>query len=272
MDDDREKPATRPRALPAALGPLLRGRSWFRDRVGESGCTIWRLHRPGEPDLYLKRGRGSFALDVSDEAARLAWIRGRVPAPAMLACVEEAGAAWLLSTALPGRTAWQVLEEAPSAQRPALAATLATFLRRLHDLPAADCPFDSGHERRLGQARARLAAGLIDEEDFDDERHGWSADRVVAEMTAMLPLPPDATVVTHGDYSLDNILMADGAVTGVIDVARLGVADRYQDLATLWNGLRDFGPEPVEAALEAYGASPPDERRMRFHLLLDECF
>lgn len=272
MDDDRENPAARPRGLPAPLGPLVRGRRWFRDRVGESGGTIWRLHRPGEADLYLKRGRGAFATDVSDEAARLAWIAGRVPAPALLACVEEAGTAWLLSTALPGRTAWQVLEAAAPADRPALAATVVTFLRRLHDVPAADCPFDSSHERRLEQARARLAAGLIDEEDFDPEREGWSADRVVAEMAALLPLPADEPVVTHGDYSLDNILMADGMVTGVIDLGRLGVADRYQDLAILWNGLRDFGPEPAEAALRAYGASPPDEPRMRFHLLLDECF
>lgn len=272
MEDEREKPATRPRGLPATLGPLVRSRRWFRDQVGESGCAVWRLHRPGEPDLYLKRGRGDFAVDAADEGARLAWLEGRVLAPAMRACVEEAGTTWLLSTALPGRTAWQVLKEAEPAEHPALAATLATFLRRLHDLPAADCPFDSGHAHRLEQARARLDAGLIDEEDFDDERRGWSAERVLAEMTALLPLLEDTPVVTHGDYSLDNILVADGAVTGVIDLGRLGLADRYQDLAILWNGLREFGDDVAAAALRAYGAWPSDEHRMRFHLLLDECF
>jgi len=272
MEDDREKPAARPRGVPAMLAPLVCGRRWFRDRVGESGCAIWRLHRPGEPDLYLKRGRGAFAGDAADEGMRLRWLQGRVPAPSMLAHVAEEGVLWLLSTALPGRTAWQVIGDAPPADRPALAAALGTFLRGLHDLPVADCPFDSGHGRRLQQARERLAAGLIDEEDFDAEHEGWPAERVVAEMTALLPLPTDAAVVTHGDYSLDNILMAGGAVTGVIDLGRLGMADRYQDLAILWNGLREFGADAAEAALRAYGAWPPDERRMRFHLLLDECF
>lgn len=240
--------------------------------MGESGGTVWRLHRPGEPDLYLKRGQGRVARDVADEAARMAWLAGRAPAPALLACVETAGAVWLLSTALPGRTAWQVLEDAAPGDRLALAATLGTFLRRLHDLHVADCPFDSGHGMRLEQAKARLAAGLIDEDDFDDERQGWSAERVVAEIEALLPLPDDAPVVTHGDCSLDNILIEDGAVTGTIDLGRLGVADRYQDLAILWNGLREFGDDVAEAGLRACGAWPPDERRMRFHLLLDECF
>jgi len=33
-------------------------------------------------------------------------------------------------------------------------------------------------------------------------------------------------VVTHGDLSLDNILLQEGKVVGVIDVARVGIADR----------------------------------------------
>jgi len=272
MDDEREKPVGRPRRVPAALAPPVRGRRWFRDTVGESGCTVWRLHRPDEPDLYLKRGRGGFAGDAADEAARMRWLEDRVAAPRVMACVEEDGAVWLLSTAMPGRTAWQAMEDAGRAERMAIAEAAATFLRRLHDLPAGECPFDSGHGLRLGQARARLAAGLIDEEDFDEERLGWSADRVVAEMEALLPLPVEAAVVTHGDYSLDNMMVGDGAVTGVIDLGRLGVADRYQDLAILWNGLREFGEDVAAAGLRAYGAWPADERRMRFHLLLDECF
>ncbi|WP_395407342.1 phosphotransferase [Pseudoduganella sp. UC29_106] len=130
---------------------------------------------------------------------------------------------------------------------------------------------DDGRTARLHKARARLDAGLVDEEDFDAERAGWSAARVWAEMTALLPLPPDP-VVTHGDFSLNNLFLHHGEVAGCIDVGRAGVADRYQDLAILWNCLGEFGPSLQRRLFESYGIPRPDERRLRFHLMLDEFF
>lgn len=79
-------------------------------------------------------------------------------------------------------------------------------------------------------------------------------------------------MVTHGDFSLDNLMIREGEVTGCIDVGRMGVADRYQDLAILWNSLGEFGPELQARLLEQYGVEEPDQRRLRFHLLLDELF
>jgi hypothetical protein len=66
---------------------------------------------------------------------------------------------------------------------------------------------------RLRAARARIDAGLVNEDDFDEERAGWSAAEVWDALQALLPLAPDP-VVTHGDYSLDNLFFQDGAVTG----------------------------------------------------------
>jgi len=272
MDGEREIPARRPRGLPAALAPHLRGRSWFRDRVGESGCAVWRLARPGAPDLYLKRGRGPHARDAGDEADRLEWARGRLPVPALLARVSVADAAWMLTTALPGPTTYQGMQVADAAGRVALARSAARILARVHALRAADCPFDASAPVRLTAARARLEAGLIGEDEFDAERAGWTGRQLWDAMQDLLPLPADEPVVTHGDYSLDNLLIDGGEVTGLIDLGRLGRADRYQDLAILWNCLREFGDEVADAALAEYGAHPPDERRMRFHLMLDECF
>lgn len=56
----------------------------------------------------------------------------------------------------------------------------------------------------------------------------------------------------------------------MIDVGRLGVADRYQDLAILWNNLEEYGLGAE--LLRAYGEAEPDETRLRFHLMLDELF
>ncbi|GKX58080.1 hypothetical protein SOASR031_03950 [Leminorella grimontii] len=54
--------------------------------------------------------------------------------------------------------------------------------------------------------------------------------QVWKEMHTLLPFSPDP-VVTHGDVSLDNLIFDKGILMGCIDVGRVGLADRYQDLA-----------------------------------------
>lgn len=266
----RERPI-KPVRLPASIAPLVAGRTWARDLVGESGAALYRLHAPdGGGDLYLKHGRGLIADDLTDEMVRLRWLAGRIEVPAIRHFVATADEAWLLMTALPGRTAYQMLEAEP-AERPAIVAAIARFLRRLHALPVEQCPFNSDHRLRLAHARQRFDAGLIDTGDFDDERRGWTADQVWATMTALLPFTTDP-VVTHGDFSLDNILIADGVVAGCIDIGRVGVADRYQDIAILWSSLGTFGAALQHAFLAEYGIERSDDRKIDFHLLLDECF
>lgn len=112
---------------------------------------------------------------------------------------------------------------------------------------------------------------MVDEEDFDTDREGWTAEQVWQSLQSMLPQTLDP-VVTHGDFSLDNLLVFDREVTGCIDAGRVGIADRYQDLAILWNCLGEFGSELQERLLESYGLSDMDQNKLQFHLMLDELF
>lgn len=154
---------------------------------------------------------------------------------------------------------------------PAIVDAIAAFLRRLHAIPVGTCPFAADRALRLADAAGRMAAGLVDEADFDEARAGWSAQRVWDAIQAR-PIPDAPPVVTHGDFSLDNILIADGIVTGCIDVGRAGRADRYQDLAIAWNGLGDFDPALQRRLFTAYGLPQPDMARIDYHLMLDEFF
>lgn len=270
IDRNREEDCAPPR-LPACLTTALAGYRWARDTVGEAGAVIYRLHgRADAPDLYLKHGEAAVANDVADEAARLQWLSSLIPVPTVRHVIRTSDEAWLLTTAMSGQTAYQWMEAYPDA-RPNVVDALAAFLRRLHAIPATICPFDSGHPHRLALARARIDTGLVDTEDFDEERLGWSAQQVWEAMHDLLPFTPDA-VVTHGDYSLDNIFLHDGEVTGCIDVGRAGIADRYQDLAIAWNCLGAFDPALQDRFMRQYGLAEIDQRKLQFHLMLDELF
>ena len=248
----------------------LGGYEWERNETGESGGTVYRLFgKTGARDLFLKHGKGTVADQLLGEVCRLRWLAGFIQVPVVTHFVALLDEAWMLMTALPGTTAYQVLETRPD-ERAAVVNALATFLRRLHAIPTDRCPFNAGHLYRLNQARQRIDAGLVDEDDFDEEREGWSAEQVWRGMQRLLPLHSDP-VVTHGDFSLDNVLMVDGAVVGCIDVGR-AVADRWQDLAILWNSLGEFDGPLREELLARYGVAEADERSLQFHLMLDEFF
>lgn len=253
------------------MADYLNGYRWARDNVGQSGGTVYRLQgRQNAPELFLKQGLGTVADDVADEMVRLLWLADHVPVPGVVHFVRDPHQARLLMTAMPGRTAYQMLAAGADTGHEIVDA-LARFLRRLHAVPVDACPFNSDHRFRLTRARARIDANLVDVYDFDKEQEGWTAEDVWTEMQALLPLMPDP-VVTHGDFSLDNLLIEKGEVTGCIDVGRAGIANRYQDLAILWNCLGEFG-QPLQARfLHRYGIEEPDQRSLRFHLLLDELF
>ena len=270
MAGDRAEPSCAV-PMPESLSAQLSGYRWVRDSVGQSGGAVFRLHgKPGTPDLFLKYGSEFVAKDIGDEFVRLRWLAGYVPVPTVRQFIETDGQAWLLMTALPGETAHQALIARPD-QRPAIVDTLAKFLTSLHAIPASECPFTSNHAHRLALARTRIDAGLVEEDDFDDEREGWSAEEVWQALQQHLPFAPDP-VVTHGDFSLDNILIHNGEVAGCIDTARTGIADRYQDVAILWNSLGEFGPLLQQRLLTEYGVAAPDSRKLQFHLMLDELF
>ena len=89
------------------------------------------------------------------------------------------------------------------------------------------------------------------------------------------PVRVEDLVVCHGDPCLANVLFDDGRLTGVIDVGRLGVADRYHDLAIATRSLaNNWGPIYADRLLQRYRlpGGRVDAEKIRFYRLLDEFF
>lgn len=273
MTISNKKQAAVTAAMPASLRAAVAGYRWTRDSIGESDAAVYRLQgRDGAPDLFLKYGKGVAAAELADELARLRWLAPYLSVPPVVQFGQAADRqqAWLLTAALPGKTAHELLEANPEIG-PAVADALAAFLRRLHALPVSACPFDAGPAARLVQARQRIDAGLVDAGDFDAGRQGWTAEQVWAALQDCQPLTPDL-VVTHGDFSLENILMHEEQVVGCLDVGRAGVADRYQDLAIVWRALGALDAALQQRFAEQYGLLDIDQGKLQWHLLLDELF
>lgn len=216
----------------AALHPVWRN--------GASGLTFSIASGgPGSAvDFYVKWNPVNNGESLSEEAKRLCWIEGRHPAPQLVALHKTEHEEMMLSRALPGESAvserWK--------KRPEIALTaLGVGLRRLHSVAIDDCPFEwSNAQRASGNSTAQALV-----QDVPDI---------------------DKLVLCQGDPCVPNTLLAsDGSFLAHVDLARLGVADRWADLAVMtlsfeWN-YRDYDESMF---WRAYGISP-DPDRIRFY-------
>jgi kanamycin kinase len=212
---------------------LAEGRAVTAVWVNELGGVTFAIGS-GPTAEYVKTYPDAVAHLLADEVPRLRWACAYTPVPVVLG----AGAGWLHTAAVPGRSAVDPFW----ADRPEVAAAaIGAGLRQLHDaLPVADCPFGPP---------------------------SWVRG----------PAPPaDRLVVCHGDACAPNTLMADdGTCSGHVDLGDLGVADRWADLAiaTLsldWNYPSEHDEGWETALLDGYGAAPDRERIAHYRALWND--
>lgn len=243
--------------------------------LGESGANVRRCTHAHSPARILKSAPLGAELRLDGEAVRLRWLSEHgapVPAVCEYDCID--GIEYLLLAELPGT-------EASNAEwisrAPRVAAAIGRALAQLHLVSAADCPFDERIGVRIEEARRRVIANLVDESDFDDVRAGRSATEILAELVATTP-PREDLVITHGDFSLPNIIIheidnGEVEVSGFVDCGRAGVADRYQDLALVARDISGIcGGTCVAPFLEAYGLRELRDDKLAFYTHLDEFF
>jgi aminoglycoside phosphotransferase len=91
------------------------------------------------------------------------------------------------------------------------------------------------------------------------------------------PFPGTPEVVTHGDYAAPNVFIDPETLqfSGMLDVGKLGMGDKYVDLALMYKSLAN-GRNPqyglVYAArsfVEQYGGDP-DDSRIPYYIGLDD--
>lgn len=202
---------------------------WQNQRGGLTG----RVEVP-EP-LFLKWNPAGSPENLAAEAERMYWLQGRHPAPDVVDLVSAGDGDLLVTRALPGLSA--VDEYWRARPRQAIRA-LARGLRTLHELPVDECPFSWDVSSRVA-----------------------SAERSVPDRLRTPP-PIDRAVVCQGDPCAPNTLLdAAGDFLAHVDVGRLGVADRWADLAVITMSLGwNYADPDEELFWEAYGVSPDTER------------
>lgn len=250
---------TRQLVAPPAWRQHIDGRTVLFQSIGESGAEVYRI---GDA-LFLKSEPECAFAELPGEIERLRWLGDTgIPCPEVVDATRYDGRHWLLMSAVPGHDLAQSYGLGPIE----CCEIVAQALKTLHGLDPADCPFNHRADFRIAAAKARLDAGLYDGDDAANATSDYTT------LISTRPLHEDL-VVTHGDACMPNFLARDGRLTGLIDCGRLGVADRYQDLALAARSIaRNYGRAFVPAFYAACGITEPDEQKLAWYALLDDFF
>lgn len=254
------------------------GHDWTPISVGCSGALVYRLDGP--IDLYVKVGtltsHRDTGFDLWAEDERLRWLaQVGIPTPEVVDYDISNDCAWLVTTAVPGRSA---ADHWPADQRPEVIDALADFTQTLHGLPIENCPFERSLAVTMPAAAHAVVQDLVDLDRLDPAYAHWTPQQLLEEAYATVPAFEDL-VVCHGDFCLPNVLLDPDTlrVTGLIDVGRLGRADRYADLALATRSIASaqnpqYSVHDADRYLSRYGIEQADTNRVTFYRLLDQFF
>lgn len=250
-------------APPPAVIALAQGRPIrpvWRNELG--GLTF---EYGGHERQFVKWNPTGNGIDLAAEARRLRWAARYSPVPRPVVEGSDSHGDWLITAALPGHNAvsprWLAAPATAVEQ-------IGRGLRVLHEaLPVDACPFDWTASTQLADLDAHP-------ERWDPAR--WHDDHrhlPVADVRARLADPPpvDRLVVGHGDTCPPNTLLTDDGVwSGHVDIGRLGLADRWADLAVAtWSLGWNYGPGWEALLLRSYGVEADPERTAYYRLLWD---
>jgi aminoglycoside phosphotransferase len=264
-------------SVPVASAEVGRGR-WAHVTSRSSGTTVYRVE--GRHCFYVKstppwEHPDDPRFNPAAEAERLRWLAGQgLPVPEVVEVGGDGESVWLVTTAMPGR---------PAAARwspedlPRVVDVVADVARAVHALPVARCPFDRRLPALLAEAAVAVRFDAVDLDDVDAAHHGWTARQLLDELRRTPAPPEDDLVVCHGDLCLDNVLVAPDTLSlaGLIDVGRLGVADRWLDLSIALNHIGEdtdwgYGPRHADRFLRRYGIQEIDHAKVAYYRLVDE--
>ena len=255
---------------------LLKTQSgWSPVHQGESGD---RVFRSADGQSYAKLSEASRANELAGERDRLAWLAGwGLDCPTLQDWRENEHGACLVMSAVPGVPATDLSGADLLRAWPSMAAQLAA----VHALPVADCPFEKTLSDMFARAADVVARGAVNPDflpDEDKEKPGHALlARVEAELALRLSQEKAGRVVCHGDPCLPNFMVDPQTLrcTGLIDLGRLGTADRYADLTlTLANASESWttaaqAEEAFDLLFTAEKIEAPDRGRLAFYLRLD---
>ncbi|MFK0166664.1 APH(3'') family aminoglycoside O-phosphotransferase [Rhizobium sp. NPDC090279] len=248
---------------------------WTRVKTGESGDFVFRRE---DGHAYAKIAASARSADLAGERDRLLWLKGRgIAVPEVIDWREAEEGACLVMTAISGIPAAELDGDALLKAWP----SMVRQLKSLHGQPIGQCPFDRSLSLMFARAVDVVSRDAVNPDFLPPEDWNKPArellDRVERDLPIRLAREATDKVLCHGDACMPNFMVDPHSLecTGLIDLGRVGKADRYVDLSLMIANAEESWATPVQAQrafsilFETLEIVEPDRERLAFYLRLD---
>ncbi len=259
--------------IPNTIQKIIGDEKYNIDDIGMSGSSVYVFE-----DKVLKVQ--DTGIESKNEFLMMKWLKGKLLIPEVLAYEEEDVKSYLLMSKISGVMACDnYYMNAPQL----LIDLLAEAIHMLWEVDITDCPSIINLDKKLEMARYNIEHGLVDMDNVQPDTFGEDGFKTPSELLEWLieNRPNEDLVLSHGDLCLPNIFFKDKVVSGFIDLGKICVADRYQDIAICYRSLvnkykklyrrENCKDLDIDRFFEKLGIEP-DWNKIRYYILLDELF
>lgn len=259
--------------LPQIIKSRIENKSFQLDNIGLSGSEIYLFDKQ-----VLKIQEDNE--EAENEYIIMEWLKEKLPVPKVLAKESANGKSYLLMTRIQGK---MTCDEEYMKNPNHITRLLSEALKLLWQTDITECPCIWSIDRKLEMAEYRVEHDMVDTDNVEPDTYGENGFASPKELYQWLVKnkPKEDLVLSHGDFTLPNVLFEKDELKGFIDLGRMGVADRWQDIALCYRSLLHnyngkYGGKKYEGynpdmLFEKLGIEPEREK-IRYYILLDELF
>lgn len=259
--------------FPDEIKSLIGEEVFSIDAVGMSDSIVVLFH-----DKILKIQ--TISEESDNEYRVMEWLQNKVPVPKVLGFVRDEKKNYLLMTKVPGEMSCSDRYMKNPEQ---LTAVLADGLQMLWKIDINNCPYTCNLKKKLHMAKYMVENNLVDMDNAEPDTFGENGFKNPDHLLEWLNKnkPEEELVLSHGDFCLPNIFLSEGKVSGIIDLGKTGIADKWLDIALCYRSLHhNFNGKYTGKQYQGFCADmlfeklgiEPNWDKIRYYILLDELF
>ena len=225
-------------------------------KLGRSDTKVFKTKlKSNHQEVILKIQYIENKNNLKEEYERLKWIEGKLNTPKAYYYNEKDNIKYLIMEYKKG---------APSFEFDNIGYQLGKALKQIHQVNIENCPFNKySPEQLLSNFLVKLDSIYPEIQDnYKDE----TKESIIKFMKENIP---NDKVLTHGDYSMPNILINNGEIS-FIDLGELGISTKYLDIYYFMKSLKINKKEEIfQDFLNGYGLEKINNNYIKWMDLID---